>query len=381
MSEQASGSPCCVVTGFGRSGTSLVAALLQAAGLDIGSNLLGRGEGNPLGHFEDLDVLDFHQRFLASQNLNTDGFTCGTPGSPSAELDAEAHAFVEARQKSGQAWGWKEPRTTLFLDFWKKHIPHLNFIFLFRYPWEVFDSLLRRGDAIFRNDPSLAVAAWIHYNKLLLDYCERHENSCLLLEARAAAANPGAVIAAVRDKFGIQLGQPADLYDKDLMGDLPSSAQRRLFCQAFPEAVQLFGRLRERAALVLEVDPLEGGGDQGWIEGALQFWVEYRYAAKQCKRSDAEIKPLRSQLETLQVELPRKEARIAQLGHELGEASMALERSTQEADLLRHELHQHKIRLDSILNSRAWKSLGAFRSLARSVLLPFRGRKKDRTLG
>ena len=49
------GSVALVVTGMHRSGTSMVAAYLQQAGVSIGRNLIGPAPGNPRGHFEDRD--------------------------------------------------------------------------------------------------------------------------------------------------------------------------------------------------------------------------------------------------------------------------------------------------------------------------------------
>ncbi|MEM7034937.1 MAG: chromosome partitioning protein ParA, partial [Chloroflexota bacterium] len=53
-----------IITGMHRSGTSLVANVLQQGGLNIGQNLLGPGHGNLRGHFEDQDFFHFHDSVL-----------------------------------------------------------------------------------------------------------------------------------------------------------------------------------------------------------------------------------------------------------------------------------------------------------------------------
>jgi hypothetical protein len=45
---------------------------------------------------------------------------------------------------SYENWGWKEPRATLFLDFWRATLPDLKFLALYRHYAQVVDSLLRR---------------------------------------------------------------------------------------------------------------------------------------------------------------------------------------------------------------------------------------------
>src|SRR5262245_22664319 len=149
MEPQRFDPPCCIITGHHRSGTSLIAALLQSAGLDIGQNLLGPGDGNERGHFEDLDVFEFHRRVLAAQGLDTSGYVRQPRVDVPEPCRAAAQTLIRARIDRQRAWGWKEPRTVLFLDFWKEIIPNACFLLLFRRPWEVIDSLFRRGDPVF----------------------------------------------------------------------------------------------------------------------------------------------------------------------------------------------------------------------------------------
>ncbi|HMB65244.1 MAG TPA: hypothetical protein VKO42_00060, partial [Patescibacteria group bacterium] len=57
-----------VVIGMHRSGTSLVAGIMQCLGVDMGSNLLSGNRGNPLGFFEDEDILDLNKRILGQKD-------------------------------------------------------------------------------------------------------------------------------------------------------------------------------------------------------------------------------------------------------------------------------------------------------------------------
>jgi len=56
----------------------------------------------------------------------------------------EAKALVDTF--SGKSpWGWKEPRATLFLPFWKSIIPNCRFVICVRSPLEVAKSLAKRN--------------------------------------------------------------------------------------------------------------------------------------------------------------------------------------------------------------------------------------------
>ena len=62
-----------IVAGMHRSGTSIVASLLSALGVDIGQRLLPPDKGNPRGYFEDIDFLEFQRRVLSECCLPDDG--------------------------------------------------------------------------------------------------------------------------------------------------------------------------------------------------------------------------------------------------------------------------------------------------------------------
>jgi hypothetical protein len=58
-----------VVIGMGRSGTSYGGSILADAGLEMGSRLKPADERKIAGYFEDLDVLEMHERWLARRGL------------------------------------------------------------------------------------------------------------------------------------------------------------------------------------------------------------------------------------------------------------------------------------------------------------------------
>lgn len=236
-----------LVCGMHRSGTSLTASLLHAAGVRLGERLLGVNHGNERGHFEDLDIYEFHQAVLRSNGLGTEGFVAaGTVVVPES-LEPIGRRLAADRARGGGVWGWKEPRTVLFLDYWDAILPAARYVFVFRRPWEVVDSLFRRGDETFAGNPAFAAEVWLHYNRTILGFARRHPDRCLVVEVDQVAADPRGLFAAVRSQLRIGLADPPDLFEPQLLvgdGD-PGHALAIRAC--LPEAEDVYRELRALA--------------------------------------------------------------------------------------------------------------------------------------
>lgn len=207
-----------IVGGMHRSGTSLLASLCEGAGVSMGDRLLGvGGGGNPKGHYEDCDFLEFHQQALLANGLSPEGYTTqATIHVPEAMLD-RAQSLIASRSGPDRLWGWKDPRTILFLDFWHTLLPNAKYLFVFRSPWEVIESFFRRGDEEFIRNPSLAVSVWLHYNRLIVDFVKRHPSQCVLKELAQAADDPAGVFHEIRDRLHVPVGSPPDRYEEGLL--------------------------------------------------------------------------------------------------------------------------------------------------------------------
>ncbi len=235
--------PVLVIAGMHRSGTSLLASLCQAGGLDIGTRLLGAYPGNETGHFEDLDFVEWHEAVLRANGFGTEGFlSTGIPDVPDA-LRRRAEAAIDLRRATAAQWGWKDPRTTLHLDFWKELVPKARFLFVVRHPWDVIDSLFRRGDETFRINPPFAVRVWLHYNRLVQDFASRHPDRSLVRMISQVVEEPGEVFAAIRDKLGVPLSNPGPLYRPGLMATLDDAGRIALVVSTCPEAIALYDEL------------------------------------------------------------------------------------------------------------------------------------------
>jgi len=244
--------PVLVIGGMHRSGTSLTASLLSAAGLHVGDRILGCDStcpdpSNPKGHFEDVEFLLFHERVLAANGLASEGLVAeGNPSVPPS-LQDEARQMIVNRTARQRPWGWKEPRTVLFLDFWESLLPNGKYLFVFRRPWEVVDSLFRRGNKIFVTHPELAIGVWLNYNRRILEFVKRYPDKCLLRELTQIVESPHEVFASVRTKFGLQIDDPPPCYDQALLVEERGPYQPAIVKAACPEAYELYLEMRDLA--------------------------------------------------------------------------------------------------------------------------------------
>lgn len=163
------GHPPVLVIGMHRSGTSLVARLLEEAGLFIGREQLA-------GHSEARFFLDLHDWLFTTAGAAWDhpkGLEDLLGDDDMIEL---AHRYVDQRLRSLAArsftgwrqwrpaglhglstpWGWKEPRTTLAMPLWERAFPALAVIHVTRHGVDVANSLMTRRAASIRYAKKLA---------------------------------------------------------------------------------------------------------------------------------------------------------------------------------------------------------------------------------
>jgi hypothetical protein len=307
--------------------------MLQSGGLDIGRRLLGAGTGNVKGHFEDLDFYEFHIGVLESQGIHPSGFTLRAEIAVREQHLSRARELVQARRRGGRPWGWKDPRSTLFLDFWQRLLPEANFLFLYRPPWDVVDSLFRRGDQLFRANPCFAVQVWTHYYRLLLAFHDHFPARCLCAHSYAAAQTPAVLREALAQKFGLRLGAAGELYDEALLRRCDSSRWASLLRHHFPEAVDLYDQLNERAgqgphgaALAGPAGqflPVEDWACHDWLDRRVlegQHRTRLEQLEKELGQARTDLLAARADGEQLYGQLRQTGATLAQAERDLSEA-------------------------------------------------------------
>ena len=352
-----------ITTGMHRSGTSFTAALLQSAGVDLGQRLMGCHESNPRGHFENRDFVEFHRKVLQSQGINEAGYTL------QEKIDVEEHYVEEAQQiisenSISQLWGWKDPRTSLFLDFWADLLPNSLFLMIYRSPWEVVDSFYRRGtDSLILSHPELAVKVWIRYNKKILDFYDNFPERCYLTNTHQVAEDPQGFIEKANAKFKTNLSFPkSEIYDQSLLhkevSKLPGAA---LVSHYFPEALDIYRELELRA------NRIDEDTDVSWFKElntsryrikTFQNWLAIRNLEKERKSIQVELKQTQTQLEQAQAQQQQTQTQLEQTQTE----------QSRNVEKLIHWIEQLDSLILSMVNSNRWKLGSFFYFIYRKVL-------------
>ncbi len=236
-----------LITGMHRSGTSLLARFAHGSGVDMGRDLLGPLPSNPFGHFEDADFVAFHREILRRE---TGGDLWVTAPPPTTAADrGRAEALVAARVDRA-IWGWKDPRTTLFLGFWLDLLPDATILFVVRHPWSVLDSLARRhGRRAYRlRSHNRYLRTWLAYNRHGLALREREPARCVLVILEEAIADPGPLARALQKRLAhpFEPARFAALYDATALRSRRFGA-RLCAPDLLARCVAFYARLRRSA--------------------------------------------------------------------------------------------------------------------------------------
>lgn len=172
--------PVCI-TGMHRSGTSLVANLLQLCGLYLGQkhDLMQPSRDNQGGYWENLRFVAINDEILRQLGGAWDSPPVTSEGWEEnrrfSRLRMEAEALIE-EFRGREPWGWKDPRNCLTMDFWMRlnglvvpfwleQAPKLKVVICVRNPLEVFQSLRER-----QFTPSASgIDLWLTYNRNILN--------------------------------------------------------------------------------------------------------------------------------------------------------------------------------------------------------------------
>jgi glycosyltransferase involved in cell wall biosynthesis/SAM-dependent methyltransferase len=168
-----------IVAGMHRSGTSVVAQALGWAGLWLGDRLKAPTRHNREGYFEDEDLIRFHDELLTVNGAAWDLADSLSDLCVPSEYAHKARALLMRKFHGRALWGWKDPRTTLFLDFWDALLPTALWVLVLRRPEEVVASLMRRGDMWHHTrNPArrarMALRLWMDYNRKLLEFAHKN---------------------------------------------------------------------------------------------------------------------------------------------------------------------------------------------------------------
>ena len=158
MIEASSLRPPVIIIGAHRSGTTATARALRLLGLQLGQRLDSHDEPRELQRLHE-DYLrhmggSWHKPgpFLASLTTMEGRKACVEYLSQNLRPGLAVFSYrkglvgwwLRKRLRSGAAWGWKEPRTTLFAECWLELFPEARILHVVRNPLAVATSIQRR---------------------------------------------------------------------------------------------------------------------------------------------------------------------------------------------------------------------------------------------
>ena len=164
------------ITGAHRSGTSMVARLLHACGLDLGPRIGSHAPpapDNPGGFWENLTFIAMNDELLNELGAAWDLPPKASENFKHVRLDPlrmKARLLVEGFDSS-DVWGWKDPRNSLTLPFWQDLLPGLKTLIMVRNPLEVAHSMKERN----RTSYSFGLRLWEIYNQRAIEAANKQE--------------------------------------------------------------------------------------------------------------------------------------------------------------------------------------------------------------
>jgi hypothetical protein len=171
------------IAGMHRSGTSMFAHFLHESGVYLGERLYQNEIDNPYGHYEDEDFIELHQKETEKYGVEFE-YLVKDVFSPSQSWRVAAEKLYYEKRKKNQEkaiWGWKEPRTALFLEDWNSIDPKLQFVFIFREPTAVISSLCKRHGKFYSPQfISLFYKVYMAYNQSIAKFIQKNLNFTLI---------------------------------------------------------------------------------------------------------------------------------------------------------------------------------------------------------
>jgi len=179
------------VLGMHRSGTSMLARVLNICGLSLGDSIdvVEQDEkslkGNETGHWENTKF-SFINREILTIFTGSDNWQ-SNPNFPEywykdkrlSDTRLKAKKLIKEFDNKYQIWGWKDPRTCLTLPFWQNLlIDRLVFIIPIRDPVDTSTSLYKRNGI----DPETGKHLWSIYNEKIVEYTEGHKRIFIEIE-------------------------------------------------------------------------------------------------------------------------------------------------------------------------------------------------------
>lgn len=167
----------CVVLGMHKSGTTLLAETLHKSGVDMVEQGPERDDYDLGAKYERRATLELNHRLLGWQVDRHSLAVAGYPIVKTSQTIIEDMKSVSAGRYGGDGWGFKDPRTCLTYDVWRRVLPQHRLLVIFRNPFQV----CRHYNATNPWETWKVLHVWSIYNRAILRACRVHQQSDLLV--------------------------------------------------------------------------------------------------------------------------------------------------------------------------------------------------------
>ncbi len=241
-----------IIAGMHRSGTSLASRILQDSGLHIGEDLLPGASDNKYGFFEDRVFQEFHEKVMARLGFD---YLASQSGALKFNDDEISYANKIISSKTNlKYWGWKDPRTSLFLDQWDELLERPSYFFVFRPPHEVSLSLINRaGPKVLRKIDEL-FDVWVNYNKNILEFYNRNRERCILCNIHGMLSDTPKLFGLLEERLGLpKKPNISTLYDQKLLNNIPLPIYAKQYLNKHnASALELYNSLQGEADIAFD---------------------------------------------------------------------------------------------------------------------------------
>lgn len=368
-----SGKVICVL-GMHRSGTSVIARMLDLLGAHLGDGdrLLPPAPDNPKGFWEHRELVAINDELLA----RFDGTWVHPPTLPDRwetspriqDLRDRALDVIDSEFDGKPVWAWKDPRTCLTLAFWQAILPSMQYVICVRNPLAVARSLHRRQAFSIQKSSTL----WAIYTASAFRQTSGRPRLTtffedLMLDPKGEVSRLAKFIGAPDHCLARALEASQEFLDESLYRHRPQIAQSVQDPDvAFP-AKALYVALRSRYARRQDSGlqaELDDAIDLLSVETHQQQSLEPQddvQSDSQAERSrlEAAVRALQDRLarstaerEHLQAEIWAAESRIADLDTVRAQTAVDLQRARNEWGLLQHQLNEEISSLSEIVRQR-----------------------------
>lgn len=354
-----------VMLGMHRSGTSAITRGLAALGVELGNSFIHTQEDNPKGYWEDADINALNIEALKELGLDWNSLR------PLKESDFSSAAFdslepraldvLRGKMADVPVFGFKDPRTTRLLPFWKRVFDDLNlevgYIIASRNPLSVAKSLATRNGF----PHGITYALWlVHQTEAMIN---TEKTSRIVVDYDLFLDNPLSELKRIGEFFSVGEGVAMDspkvkefidsFLDKGLRHASHQTDDMLNDSQIIEFVVEAFDRLSRMARR--EIDPNSPSEILYWRDLSHKIAVfspVFAYFDKMdAMRKEFEI-AMRTEFDTT---IAERDSRIASLENKISDLNWTI--SVRDEQIAAYENHVRDLNqtIADMLASTSWK--------------------------